>query len=77
MCVVELVADRFLRKQVRVLVATAAREANCGATSDVLLALSRAGGSARERRMATAPPAPAVGLVFAGVGYGDHPEWDA
>ena len=69
--VIELVADRFLRKLVRVLVATAVREAAAGAAPDVLLALSAAG-----ERTATAPPAPPNGLMLAGVGYGDHPEWD-
>ena len=69
--VVELVADRFLRRLVRVLVATAAREAATGAAPDVLLALA----AARERA-ATAGAAPPSGLFFAGVGYGDHPEYD-
>ena len=69
--VIELVADRFLRKLVRVLVATAAREAATGAKPDVLLALA----AARERS-ATASAAPPNGLFFAGVGYGDHPEYD-
>ena len=55
----------------RVLVATAVREAAAGAAPDVLLALS----AARERT-ATAPPAPPNGLMLAGVGYGDHPAWD-
>ena len=70
--VVELVADRFLRKMVRTLVATAVREAATGARGDVLLRLARAG-----ERAATAPPAPPEGLIFAGVGYGNHPVWDA
>jgi hypothetical protein len=69
--VIELVADRFLRKLVRVLVATAAREAATGAAPDVLLKLA----DARERA-ATASAAPPSGLFFAGVGYGDHPEYD-
>ena len=69
--VVELVANRFLRKLVRVLVATAAREAATGAKPDILLALA----AARERS-ATASPAPAGGLFFAGVGYGEHPVYD-
>lgn len=69
--VVELVADRFLRKMVRTLVATAVREAATGARGDVLLRLARAG-----ERAATAPPAPPEGLIFAGVGYGNHPVWD-
>ena len=69
--VIELVADRFLRKLVRVLVATAAREAATGAKPDVLLNLA----DARERA-ATASAAPPSGLFFAGVGYGDHPKYD-
>ena len=69
--VIELVADRFLRKMVRVLVATAVREAATGAGTDVLLRLAAAG-----ERAATAPPAPPEGLIFAGVGYGNHPRWD-
>ena len=55
----------------RVLVATAVREAATGAGTDVLLRLA----AARERA-ATAPPAPPEGLIFAGVGYGNHPRWD-
>ncbi len=63
--VIELVADRFLRKLVRCLCATAAREAASHAGDDeVLLRLAEG----RERR-AAAPPAPALGLVFAGVEY--------
>ena len=68
--VIELVANRFLRKLVRVLVATAARGGD-GRQADVLLALA----AARERS-ATASAAPPNGLFFAGVGYGDHPEYD-
>ena len=63
--VIELVADRFLRKLVRCLCATAVREAASHAGDDeVLLHLAEG----RDRR-ATAPPAPALGLVFAGVEY--------
>ena len=63
--VIEFVADRFLRKLVRCLCATAAREAASHAGDDeVLLRLAEG----RERR-AAAPPAPALGLVFAGVEY--------
>lgn len=65
MCI-ELVADRFLRKMVRVLVATAIREAAAGAEDDVLLNLMEA-----TCRRATAPPAPAEGLCLADVGYED------
>lgn len=65
--VIELVADRFLRKLVRCLCATAVREAASHAGEefdDVLLHLAEG----RDRR-AAAPPAPALGLVFAGVEY--------
>ncbi|EPS66156.1 pseudouridine synthase, partial [Genlisea aurea] len=63
MCV-ELVADRFLRKMVRVLVATAIREAAAGADEDMLLQLMGA-----TCRRATAPPAPPDGLCLVDVGY--------
>ncbi|XP_039131664.1 tRNA pseudouridine synthase A [Dioscorea cayenensis subsp. rotundata] len=63
MCV-ELVANRFLRKMVRVLVATAIREAAAGADDDALLKLVDA-----TCRRATAPPAPPVGLCLVDVGY--------
>jgi len=63
--VIELVADRFLRKLIRCLVATTIREAAVFAgDDDVLLRIARS----RERR-AAAPPAPALGLAFAGVEY--------
>ncbi|KAJ3679258.1 hypothetical protein LUZ60_017269 [Juncus effusus] len=65
MCV-ELVADRFLRKMVRVLVATAIREAVAGADSDALIKLMGA-----TCRRATAPPAPPDGLSLVDVGYAD------
>ncbi|XP_073052437.1 uncharacterized protein [Primulina eburnea] len=65
MCV-ELVANRFLRKMVRVLVATAVREAAAGAEDDMLLKLMDA-----TCRRATAPPAPPDGLCLLGVGYTD------
>ncbi|GIL92630.1 hypothetical protein Vretifemale_20094 [Volvox reticuliferus] len=65
---IELVGNRFLRRMVRVLVSTALREATpgagrCGGREDALLDCLAAG------RMATAMPAPAVGLCFAGAGY--------
>ncbi|TVU08447.1 hypothetical protein EJB05_41852 [Eragrostis curvula] len=63
MCV-ELVANRFLRKMVRVLVATAIREAGAGAGEDALLKLMEA-----TDRRATAPPAPPEGLCLVDVGY--------
>ncbi|KAF8687266.1 hypothetical protein HU200_042941 [Digitaria exilis] len=65
MCV-ELVANRFLRKMVRVLVATAIREAAAGAREDALLNLMEA-----TDRRATAPPAPPEGLCLVDVGYKD------
>ncbi|CAK7345794.1 unnamed protein product [Dovyalis caffra] len=63
MCV-ELVANRFLRKMVRVLVATSVREAAAGAQEDALLKLMDA-----TCRRATAPPAPPDGLCLVDVGY--------
>lgn len=65
MCV-ELVANRFLRKMVRVLVATAVREAAAGATPDSLLKLMHA-----TCRRASAPPAPPQGLCLVDIGYTD------
>ncbi|WOK92694.1 hypothetical protein Cni_G01385 [Canna indica] len=65
MCV-ELVANRFLRKMVRVLVATAIREAAAGADDDALTKLMDA-----TCRRATAPPAPPEGLCLVNVGYGE------
>lgn len=65
MCV-ELVANRFLRKMVRVLVATSIREAAAGAENDALLKLVEA-----SCRRATAPPAPSEGLCLFDVGYVD------
>ncbi|XP_042483160.1 tRNA pseudouridine synthase A isoform X1 [Macadamia integrifolia] len=63
MCV-ELVANRFLRKMVRVLVATSIREAAAGAEDHALLDLMDA-----TCRRATAPPAPPDGLCLVEVGY--------
>ncbi|KAL3567140.1 hypothetical protein D5086_032555 [Populus alba] len=63
MCV-ELIANRFLRKMVRVLVATSVREAAAGAQEDALLKLMDA-----TCRRATAPPAPPDGLCLVDVGY--------
>ncbi|KAL5771530.1 hypothetical protein ACOSP7_015684 [Xanthoceras sorbifolium] len=63
MCV-ELVANRFLRKMVRVLVATSIREAAAGAKEDALLKLMDA-----TCRRATAPSAPPDGLCLVDVGY--------
>ncbi|KAG8661294.1 tRNA pseudouridine synthase A isoform X3 [Manihot esculenta] len=63
MCV-ELVANRFLRKMVRVLVATSIREAAAGAEEDILIRLMDA-----SCRRASAPPAPPDGLCLVDVGY--------
>ncbi|KAM7473489.1 hypothetical protein LguiB_020732 [Lonicera macranthoides] len=65
MCI-ELVANRFLRKMVRVLVATSIREAAAGAEDDALTKLMDA-----TCRRATAPPAPPDGLCLFDVGYTD------
>ncbi|CAI9099033.1 OLC1v1035791C1 [Oldenlandia corymbosa var. corymbosa] len=65
MCI-ELVANRFLRKMVRVLVATAVREAAAGAEDDALLKLMDS-----SCRRATAPPSPPDGLSLVDVGYTD------
>ncbi|KAF5787689.1 putative tRNA pseudouridine(38-40) synthase [Helianthus annuus] len=65
MCI-ELVANRFLRKMVRVLVATSIREAAAGADDDALIKLMDA-----TCRRATAPPAPPDGLCLVDVGYND------
>ncbi|XP_076898303.1 uncharacterized protein LOC143551845 [Bidens hawaiensis] len=65
MCI-ELVANRFLRKMVRVLVATSIREAAAGADDDALIKLMDA-----TCRRATAPPAPPDGLCLVDVGYSD------
>ncbi|KAL2897907.1 tRNA pseudouridine synthase A [Bienertia sinuspersici] len=66
MCI-ELVANRFLRRMVRVLVATVVREAAAGSEEDVLLKLMEA-----TCRRATAPPAPPDGLCLVDVGYSDY-----
>ncbi|KAJ9145655.1 hypothetical protein P3X46_028013 [Hevea brasiliensis] len=63
MCV-ELVANRFLRKMVRVLLATSIREAAAGAEENILLKLMDA-----SCRRASAPPAPPDGLCLVDVGY--------
>ncbi|KAG8469158.1 hypothetical protein KFE25_007676 [Diacronema lutheri] len=64
---IELVADRFLRRQVRTLVATAvlcARDAARGMARPALLARACGG-----RQEDTAAAAPALGLCFAEAGY--------
>lgn len=60
----DLVAEGFLRRQVRILVATALREARAGAPADRLLELARAG----DRRK-TAAPAPPDGLYLTKIVY--------
>ncbi|KAF6167350.1 hypothetical protein GIB67_043211 [Kingdonia uniflora] len=65
MCI-ELVGNRFLRKMVRVLVATTIREAAAGAEDDALLKLMEA-----TCRRVTAPPAPPDGLCLVDVGYAE------
>jgi tRNA pseudouridine38-40 synthase len=60
----DFVADGFLRRQVRVMVATCLREAAQGAADDALLVLAEQGDRKR-----TAPEAPASGLTLARVGY--------
>lgn len=71
--VIELVANRFLRKMVRVLVATALRESvagagRCGGAPDALVRLADGG-----KREHTASPGPGIGLIFAGAGYDGRP----
>jgi tRNA U38,U39,U40 pseudouridine synthase TruA len=59
----------YNKQMVRVLVATAIREAAAGADEDALLNLMEA-----TCRRATAPPAPAEGLCLVDVGYEDFNE---
>jgi len=61
---VELKADRFLRRMVRILVSTAVREAKLNRPDDALLHIILAG----DRSLA-APAAPGLGLCFVGAGY--------
>lgn len=60
----DLLADAFLRRMVRVLVATALREAAAGSAEDALVELAAAG----DRRR-TALPAPTEGLTLSRVVY--------
>ncbi len=64
----DFAADAFLRKQVRVMVSTALREAAAGLDDEALVRLAEAG----DRRL-TPHPAPPEGLVLARVGY--RPIW--
>ncbi len=67
---IDVTADRFVRKMMRVLVATCVREsipgaAACGEHGDqALLRLAD-----MRDRLKTAPPAPALGLCLLAVGY--------
>ena len=62
---IELVGDRFLRRMVRILVATVMREANCSSYVDfALLNIIHA----RDRSLA-ASPAPPDGLLFVGADF--------
>lgn len=61
---IDLCADAFLRRQVRVLAATALREARRGAPDDALLELAERGD-----RSASAPPLDPDGLTLARVIY--------
>ena len=62
---IELVGDRFLRRMVRILVATALRESRAGAKkNDVLLNLLKT-----KDRSNASPGAPSDGLIFVGAIY--------
>lgn len=63
----DVVGDRFVRRQVRCLVATAVHAARTSAADDALLRLATGG----DRRQ-TAPAAPPEGLCLAQVGYGEY-----
>ena len=65
--VVELKADRFLRRMVRILVSTAVREAVRRAAADSTRRIIESG----DRSLA-AMPAPSAGLCFVGAGYGAY-----
>jgi tRNA pseudouridine38-40 synthase len=60
----DFAADGYLRRQIRVLVATALREAHAGAPEDVLVRIADSG----DRRR-TAPPADPGGLTLTRVSY--------
>jgi tRNA pseudouridine38-40 synthase len=64
----DLEATAFLRRQVRVMVATALREARAGSSTDALLRLADAGARAK-----TAPPAPPGRLWLTRIHYGPTP----
>lgn len=65
----DLAGESFLRRQVRVIVATALREAASGGGDEVLVELA-----AGLDRRATALPAPAAGLYLVAVGYDPIPQ---
>lgn len=71
MCV-QLLGDRFIRRMIRVLVATAMREALPAAQHvggpDALLEVAQA-----RNRLVTPMALVAAGLCFAEAGYGDEP----
>ena len=60
----DFAADGFLRRQIRVVVATARRQARQGANDDALVELAK-----RQDRRATEPAADANGLYLVKVGY--------
>lgn len=65
---IELIGDRFLRRMVRILVATALREAcSVGSDSYALLNILRTGDRAQ-----AACAAPPIGLILVGAGYGQR-----
>lgn len=65
----EIILILFSLQMVRVIVATAIREAAAGADDDALIKLMDA-----TCRRATAPPAPPEGLCLVNVGYGEFKE---
>jgi tRNA pseudouridine38-40 synthase len=69
--VIDFEATRFLRRQIRVMVATALRCVAAGEGSDALLRLAIAGD-----RGATSPPAPADGLALMRVSYAEHASYE-
>ena len=64
---IDLIGDRFLRRQVRTLVSTVVAAADAGDSADDLLGVVTSGDQVR-----TAHPAPALGLCFAEAGMADE-----